>query len=77
MSAPDRITAWVASVPGQEPLEVRAATPAQVIALVAEALGRRVRLVPNRLGEAGEVWRIRACDSDVAFAPTVYRDAAP
>jgi hypothetical protein len=35
-----------------------------------------VRLVPNRLGEPGETWRIRACN-DVIIAPTIYQDAVP
>jgi hypothetical protein len=67
----------VVAVPGaRQPFEVLAITAAQAIDLVAEALGRRVRLIPNRFGEPGEVWRIRACN-DVIIAPTIYQDAAP
>ena len=76
MSAPAKVTTWIVDVPGApQPLEVRAVTPSQVIALVAEALGRRVRLIPHHFGEVGEVWRIRASGSDVALAPMIYEDA--
>jgi hypothetical protein len=79
MSAPAKVTSWVVDVPGAEhPFEVLAITVEQAVGLVAEALGRRVRLVPKRLGEpGGEVWLIRACHG-VVVAPTVWpAEAAP
>jgi hypothetical protein len=53
------------------------ATLEQVVELVAAELGRSVRLIPNSIGERGEVWRIGVPGGMTVAAPTIYQGNAP